>query len=255
MAERGLTVTYETIREWCLKFGGAYAKRMRSHNLRPGNGWHRDELFRKTQGKPQYLWRAVEQDGEVLDILVQPRRDQRAANRFFREPLKALRYVRRAIITDQLGSYAAAKAQVLPRIEHRRERWLNNRAENSHEPTRERERQMRGFKSPGHAQRFLSVFGVITSYFRPGRHLLAAVNFREIMRRRFVLRREIVGLQPAIRSEMLFISDRLAHVLVLSIHRGVKLTEPLRERESAEHPKIARTTDGLVLPALYMALS
>jgi putative transposase len=106
-------------------------------------------MFLRIQGKLQYLWRAVDQDGEVLDILVQPRRDTRAAKRFFRKLLKGLQYVPRAIITDRLGSYIAAKTKVLPSVEHRRDRWLNNRAENSHEPTRERERRMRGFKSPG----------------------------------------------------------------------------------------------------------
>ncbi len=195
MNERGVTVTYESVREWCLKFGGAYAKRMRSRSRRPGDRWYLDEVFLKIQGKLQYLWRAVDQDGEVLDILVQPRRNKGAAKRFFRKLPRGLQYVPRVIVTDKLGSYAAAMAEVLPAVEHRRGRWLNNRAENSHEPTREREHRMRGFKSPGHAQRFLSVLGVIASFFRPGRHLLAAVNYREIMRRRFAQWRELVGLQ------------------------------------------------------------
>jgi putative transposase len=194
----GVTVTYETVREWCLKFGGAYAKRIRTRSPRPGDRWHLDEVFLKINGRLQYLWRAVDQDGEVLDILMQPRRDKRAAKRFFRKLLKNLKYVPRVIITDKLGSYAAAKSEVMPTVEHRQEKSLNNRAENSHQPTRERERGMRGFKSPGHAQRFLSVFGVIASFFRPGRHLLAAVNYREIMRRRFTQWRELVRLQRAI---------------------------------------------------------
>ena len=198
MAKRGVAVTYESIREWCLKSGGAYAKRMRAHSPRSGDRWHLDEVFLRIQGKLQYLWRAVDQEGEVLDILVQARRNKHAAKKFFRKLLKGPQYVPRAIITDPLGSYAAAKAEVLPTVEHCRGRWLNNRAENSHEPTRERERRMRGFKSPGHAQRFLSVFGVIASFFRPGRHLLAAVNYREIMHRRFTQWRELVCLQPAI---------------------------------------------------------
>jgi putative transposase len=112
--------------------------------------------------------------------------------------LKAVQYVPRVIITDKLRSYAAAKAKVMPCIDHQRHKWLNNRAENSHQPTGERERRMRGFKSPGHAQRFLSAFGVIMSFFRPGRHLLAAVNYREIMRRRFTQWRAVTGLQPVI---------------------------------------------------------
>jgi putative transposase len=133
----------------------------------------------------QYLWRAVDQDGEVLDILVQPVRNRQAAKNFFRKLLQRLQYIPRGIITDKLGSCAAAKAEVFPGVEHIQDKRLNNRAENSHQPTRERERRMRGFKSAGHAQRFLATFGVIATFFRPGRHLLGARNYREVMRRRF----------------------------------------------------------------------
>jgi putative transposase len=178
MAKRGVVLTYETVRDWCLKFGEAYAKRMRSRSPRPGDRWHLDKVFLRISGKLQYLWRAVDQDGDMLDILVQPRRDKRAAKRFFRKLLKGLQYVARAFIADKLGRYAAAKKELLPSVEHRRNRWLNIRAENSHEPPRERERRMRGFNSSGHAQRCLSVFGVIASFFRLGRHLLAAVNYQ-----------------------------------------------------------------------------
>lgn len=128
--------------------------------------------FLRINGKLQYLWRAVDQDGDVLDILVQSRRNKKAATKFFRKLLKGLQNVPRAIITDRLRSYAAAKAEVMPSVEHHRDKGLNNRAENSHQPTCERERRMRGFKSPGHAQRFLSTFGVIASFFRPGRERL-----------------------------------------------------------------------------------
>ena len=138
------------------------------------------------QGKQQYLWRAVDQDGEVLDILVQPRRNRQAAKKFFRKLLNGQRNAPRVIITDKLGSYAAAKAEVLPDVAHLSDKRANNRAENSHQPTRERERRKRGFKSAGHAQRFLATSGVVSSFFRPGRHMLRAVNYREIMRRRFV---------------------------------------------------------------------
>jgi putative transposase len=170
MHERGVKVTYETVREWCLKFGQVYAKRMRSRSPPPDDRWHLDEVFLKINGRLQYLWHAVDQDGEVLDILVQSRRNKPAAKKFFRKLRKGLQYAPRVIITDQLGSYAAAKAEVLPAVEHRRDKGLNNRAENSHQPTRERERRMRGFKSSVHAQQFLSVFGVIASFFHPGRH-------------------------------------------------------------------------------------
>src|ERR1700687_1181883 len=198
MAERGIVVTYETIRDWSQKFGGTHAKRLRSRTPRPGDRWDLDEVYLSINGKLQYLWRAVDQDGEVLDILVQPRRNRQAAKKFFRKLLKGLQYIPRAIITDKLRNYPAAMAEVMPSVQHQQQGRLNNRAENSHQPTRERERRMRGFKSPGHAQRFLSIFGVTASFFRPGRHLLAAKNYREIIGRRFTQWREIVGLQPAI---------------------------------------------------------
>src|SRR6266478_2102177 len=185
MSSRGVSLTYETVREWCLKFGQTYANGLRRKSPRSGDRWHLDEVFLKINGRAHYLWRAVDQDGDVLDILVQARRNKKAAKKFFRKLLKGLQYVPRAIVTDKLRSYAAAKAEVMPSVEHQQQGRLNNRAENSHQPTRERERRMRGFKSPGHAQRFLSVFGVIASFFRPGRHRLAAKNYREIMRRPF----------------------------------------------------------------------
>jgi putative transposase len=185
MAKRGVVVTYETIRDWAQKFGGTYAKRLRSQAPHPGDRWHLDEGYLSINGKLQYLWRAVDQDGEVLDILVQPRRNRRAAKKFFRKLLRRLQYVPRTIITDRLGSYHSAKAEVMPNVRHIQDKGANNRAENSHQPTRERERRMRGFKSAGHAQWFLATFGAIASFFRPGRHLLAARNYREVMRRRF----------------------------------------------------------------------
>ena len=185
MAVRGVELTDETVRYGARKFGGVYAKRCRARAARPGDRWHLDEVYLSIQGKQQYLWRAVDQDGEVLDILVQPRRNRQAAKKFFRKLLKGQRYAPRVIVTDKLRSYAAAKAELLPDVAHVQDKESNNRAENSHQPTRERERRMRGFKSAGHAQRFLATFGAISSFFRPGRHLLRAVNYREIMRRRF----------------------------------------------------------------------
>ena len=121
----------------------------------------------------------------MLDILVQPRRNKQAARKFFRKLLKGQRYAPRVIVTDKLRSYVAARAEMLPDVAHVWAKGSNNRAEKSHQPTWERERRMRGFKSAGHAQRFLATFGAISSIFRPGRHLLRAVNYREIMRRRF----------------------------------------------------------------------
>ncbi len=137
LAERGVIVTYETIRRWCQKFGQTYANELRRRRPRPGDKWHLDEVFVSINGATHYLWRAVDQDGHVLDILVQGRRDQRAAKRFFRKLFKGLAYVPRVLITDKLASYSAAQRVVFPSVEHRRHKGLNNRAENSHQPTRD----------------------------------------------------------------------------------------------------------------------
>jgi putative transposase len=156
-----------------------------------------DEMFLTIKGERHYLWRAVDQGGPILDILVQRRRDKQAAMKFFRKLFKGLAYVPRVIITDQLKSYAAAKRELLPGVEHRRHRYLNNRAENSHQPTRQRERRMQRFKSPGQAQRFLSAYGPITQHFRPRRHLLAASAYRREMQQRFQSWREITSFASA----------------------------------------------------------
>jgi len=195
LAMRGVSLSYETVREWCLKFGQTYANGLRRKSSRPGDRWHLDEVFLKINGRLHYLWRAVDQDGDVLDILVQSRRDKKAAKKFFRKLLKGLRYVPRVIVTDKLKSYSAARAEVMPSVEHLQQKYQNNRAENSHQPTRLPERVMRRFKSSGHAQRFLSAFGIITSNFRPGRHLCTADVYREMMTRRFAAWKELVVTQ------------------------------------------------------------
>ena len=130
----------------------------------------------------------------MLDVLVQGKRDKKAAKKFFKKLLKGLQYVPRVIITDKLRSYSAAKEEILPNVEHRRHKGLNNRAENSHQPSRERERRMQRFKSPGHAQKFLSAYSFIASHFRPRRHLLSAPAYRQEMRQRFTSWREVTGL-------------------------------------------------------------
>ena len=191
LAMRGVSLSYETVREWCLKFGQTYANSLRRRAPRPGDRWHLDEVFLKINGRLHYFWRAVDQDGEVLDILVQKHRDKRAAKKFFRKLLKGLRYVPRVIITDKLRSYHAAIAEVLPGVEHLQQKYQNNRAENSHQPTRLQEKVMRRFKSGRHAQRFLSAFGIIMSYFRPGRHLYKAGGYKEVMTSRFVTWEEV----------------------------------------------------------------
>ena len=195
LAARGVLLTYETVRQWCLKFGQTYANELRRQRPRPGDKWHLDEVFLKINGKTHYLWRAVDQHGAVLDILVQSRRDKAAAKKFFRKLLKGLQYVPRVIITDKLASYGAAKREILPGVEHRQHKRLNNRAENSHQPTRQRERTMRRFKSAGQAQRFLSAFGPIQGHFRLRRHRLAAGAHRAERQRRFLAWTMVTG-QP-----------------------------------------------------------
>ena len=185
LAERGITVTYEAIRQWCRTFGLDYARRLRRRRGRMGDTWHLDEVFVKFQGRQQYLWRAVDEDGDVIDILVQSRRNRRAAIRFFRKLLKGQGCVPRRLITDKLRSYPAACRTVMPSVVHCTDQYANNRAEVSHQSTRQRERQMRRFKSAAHAQRFLSVHGPIHNLFRVGRHLLRAVHYRLLRTRSF----------------------------------------------------------------------
>ncbi len=193
LAERGVVVSYETIRQWTRKFGQSYANQLRRRRPQPGDKWFLDEVFLKINGKTHYLWRAVDQDGNVLDILVQSQRNKTAAKKFFRKLLKGCQYIPRVLITDKLGSYGAAKQEVIPSVEHRRHRRLNNRAENSHQPTRQRERTMRRFKSAGHAQRFLSAFGPIREHFCPRRHRLKAEDYRRERVRRFQVWNEVIA--------------------------------------------------------------
>ena len=198
LAMRGVALTYESVREWCLKFGQTYANGLRRKSPRPGDRWHLEEVFLKINGHLHYLWRAVDQDGEVLDILVQSHRDKKAAKKFFRKLLKGLRYVPQMVITDKLRSYSAAKTEVLPSVEHLQQKYLNNLAENSHQPTRLRERVMRRFKSAGHAQRFLAAFGTITSHFRVGRHLYRAHGYREVMKSRFAVWQDVICIEAVL---------------------------------------------------------
>ena len=178
MAARGVVVSYESIREWGLRFGRLFANTLKSRRPTPGDKWHLDEVFIRIQGKQHYLWRAIDQDGHVLDILAQSRRNTKAATRFFRKLLRGLQHVPRVIVTDKLKSYAAAKRKILPGVEHRQSRYLNNRVEVSHQPTRRRERHMQRFKSPRHAQRFLSTHSRIHNHFQIRRHHLTASEHR-----------------------------------------------------------------------------
>ncbi|MFF3656356.1 IS6 family transposase [Streptomyces olivochromogenes] len=193
MLERGVTVSYEMVRRWCVKFGQQYANALRRRQPRPGDKWHLDEVFIKVNGKQKYLWRAVDQDGNVLDVLVQNRRDKAAARRFFRRLMKQTGAVPRVVVTDRLRSYGAAHREVMPCVQHRQSKYLNNRVENSHQPTRQRERAMKGFRSVGGAQRFLSAFSGISPHFRPRRHQMTAHNYRAEMTIRFAIWEQITG--------------------------------------------------------------
>ncbi len=185
MLARGIILSHETVRQWCVKFGQTYANALRRRRARPGDTWHLDEVFITINGQRRYWWRAVDQNGTVLDILVTSRRDAKAATRFFRKLLKGLRYVPRVLVTDKLASYGVAHRRLIPSVEHRRSKYLNNRAENSHQPTRQRERAMKRFTSAGHAQRFLSAFSGISPHFRPRRHRLHADEYHCEMAIRF----------------------------------------------------------------------
>ena len=193
MLQRGVVVSYETVRLWCAKFGQAYANQLRRRRARPGDKWHLDEVFIRINGTIHCLWRAVDQHGNVLDILVQSRRNAWAAKKFFRKLLKGLQYVPRVIVTDGLSSYRVENRELMASVQHRRSKYLNNRAENSHQPTRQRERAMKRFTSPWHAQRFLSAFSRISPHFRPRRHLLSATDWRHEMADRFTVWNQITG--------------------------------------------------------------
>ena len=178
LAGRGITVTHESVRQWCLRLGAGFARKLRRRRPRPGDTWHLDEVYLRINGALHHLWRAVDQHGVVLDILVQGRRNATAAKRFFKRLLAGLKYKPKRIVTDGLRSYGAAKREVLPEVRHRTGRYLNNRAENSHRPTRRRERQMQRFKSPRQAQRFLSAHSMIYGRFRPRWHLMSAAQYQ-----------------------------------------------------------------------------
>jgi len=193
LAERGVILSYETIRQWSRKFGQTDAHTPRRRRPRPGDTWPLDEVFIASNGVQYDRWRAVDQNGQVLDILVHSRRDKAAAKQCFRRLRKGRQYVPRVLITDKLASDGAAKRAVLPSVEHRQHRRLHNRAEHAHQPTRERERRMRRFKRPGHAQRFLAAYGPIAGHFRPRRHRLTAHVYRETRAERFAAWRAVTG--------------------------------------------------------------
>ncbi len=176
LAARGIVVSHETVRQWALKFGQEFANRIRWRLPQAGDKWRLDEVAIKITGVQHWLWRAVDQNGMVLDVLVQSRRDKRAAKRLLRKLLKRQCRAPRVMVTDKLPSYGAAKKDLLPGVEHRQHKGLN-RAENSHQLTRRRERQMKRFKSPRQAQRFLSTHDQINNLFHLRRDHLSASEY------------------------------------------------------------------------------
>jgi putative transposase len=193
LAARSIVVSYETVRQWALRFGQVFANPIRRRLPAAGDKWHMDEVVITISGVKHWLWRAVDQNGTVLDILVQRRRDTRAAKRLLRKLMKRQCRPPRVMITDKLASYGAAKREVMPAVEHRKHKGLNNRAENSHQPTRQRERQMKRFKSAGQAQRFLSAHDGINNLFHLRRHQVSATQYRATRTQAFQVWAEVTG--------------------------------------------------------------
>ncbi len=180
LAERGIIVSYETIRLWCIKFGAMYARRLKHKHRGYGDTFFIDEVFVKMNGRQHYLWRAVDQDGEVVDVFLQARRDGAAAKRFFKRLLHSHEGEPRKIVTDKLRSYSVAHREVIPEAIHDTSRYANNRVEQSHEMTRVRERGMRKFKTMDQAQRFVTVHAAVYNLFNLGRHLVSANHYRNL---------------------------------------------------------------------------
>ena len=180
LAERGITVSREAIRLWCIKFGAIYTGRLKRKHRGYGDTFYIDEVFVKINGKQHYLWRAVDQDGEVVDVYLQAKRDGAVAKRFFKRLLRSHGEEPRKIVTDKLRSYGVAHRELMPDVIHSTEQYENNRAEQSHEPTRVRERGMRRFKSVRQAQRFLGVHAAVSNLFNLGRHLIRAEHYRDL---------------------------------------------------------------------------
>jgi putative transposase len=197
LAARGIVVSHETVRQWALKFGQAFANEIRRRLPRAGDKWHLDEVVITIAGTEHWLWRAVDQHGVVLDVLVQSRRNAKAAKRLLRKLLKRQGQAPRIMITDKLASYPAAKKDLIPGVEHRRHKGLNNRAENSHQPTRRRERQMKRFKSPGQVQRFLSAHDPINNLFHLRRDHVTADQYRAARVQAFEVWADIAAVSTA----------------------------------------------------------
>ena len=194
LAERGIIVSYESIRLWSNKFGTKYAAKLRRKHQGYGDTFFIDEVFVKIDGKQHYLWRAVDQDGEVVDVFLQKRRDGKAAKRFFNRVLKRNQGEPRKIVTDKLRSYNVAHRELIPESIHDTSQYANNRAELSHQPTRVRERVMRKFKSVKQAQRFLNVHAAVYNLFNLGHHLVSAEIYRLFRLRAFASWKDAVAI-------------------------------------------------------------
>ena len=180
LAERGIAVSYETVRRWVNHFGPIIAADLRKRRPKPHSIWHLDEVYLKIDGKMTYLWRAVDAEGEVLDVLVQSKRDKPAALKLMRKLVKKYAMIPDRLVTDDLRSYGAAARELGIEDRHERGKWKNNRAENSHQPTRRREGKMQRFKSAGSAQRFLSTHAAVFNTFYVQRHLTSARTHRTL---------------------------------------------------------------------------
>ena len=180
LAERGIIVTRESIRLWCIKFGAIYTRRLKRKHRGYGDTFYIDEVFVKINGEQHYLWRAVDQDGEVVDVFLQARRDGAAAKRFFKRLLGSHGSEPGKIVTDKLHSYPVAHREITPGAIHVTDEHANNRAEQSHEATRVRERGMRRFKSTQQAQRFITAHAAVSNLFNLGRHLVRAQHYRNL---------------------------------------------------------------------------
>src|SRR3981189_3675953 len=178
LAERGLEVSYETVRRWVLKFGPGFARRLRRSRPRPTDRWHLDEMVVRIAGRRMYLWRAVDHEGEVLDMLVQRRRDTRAALRLMRKLLRKQGFAPKLLVTDKLRSYASAFRCLRMSCPHEQGLRSNKRAEKSRQPVRRRERKMQRFKSARSAQRFLSMHAAVHNTFNLQRHLVSRSTLR-----------------------------------------------------------------------------
>lgn len=178
MAERGVTVSREAIRLWCIKFAAVYTRRLKRKHRGYGDTFYIDEVFVKINGKQHYVWRAVDQDGEAVDVYLQVRRNGAAAKRFFKRLLHSHGGDPRKMVTDKLRSYGVAHQELITEVIHSTKQYDNNRAEQSHEATRVRERGMRRFKSTKQAQQFLGAHAAVSNLFNPGRHLIGAEHYR-----------------------------------------------------------------------------